>query len=174
MLKPFKTVTVLWKQLLGMKTHSRVESHDSRVWIETLDFDQVPVPYTSVIVVGSLAGVRGGGAIAGQSPTLFRADAGTPSIDRHSGQWRTQNVTKQPGEGATEGARLGKRNGRSAHVGRRSKKFFKRSRLNIRKEVFSIRVMDKWNVLPVSCMQCTTLNDFTTKFQLELETLNIM
>ena len=102
-----------------MKTHSRVESHDSRVWIETLDFDQVPVPYTSVIVVGLPAGVRGGGAIAGQSPTLFRADAGTPSIDRHSGQWRTQNVTKQPGEGATGGARPGKRNGRSAHVGRR-------------------------------------------------------
>ena len=61
--------------------------------------------------------------------------------------------------------------GRRGH----SKKLFKRrSRLDIRKHVFSNRTVDKWNVLPDSSMQCTTLNDFKTKteLQLELETLN--
>jgi len=50
----------------------------------------------------------------GPVPTLFPADAGTPSIDRHSGQWHAWNVTKWPGQEATGGARPGKRNGRSA------------------------------------------------------------
>jgi len=62
--------------------------------------------------------VRKGG-IAGRLPTLFPAHARTPSIDRHSGQWRTQNVAKRPGEGPTEGAWPGMRNGRSA-PGRRA------------------------------------------------------
>jgi len=36
--------------------------------------------------------------------------------------------------------------------------------------------IDKWNVLPDSCMQCITLNDFRTKIKLQLEpeTLNRM
>jgi len=36
-----------------------------------------------------------GGAIAGRSPTLFPADAGTPSIDRH--RRRTRNFAKRRG-----------------------------------------------------------------------------
>jgi len=59
-----------------------------------------------------------------------------------------------------------------------SKKLFKRSRLDIRKHVlfFSHRIVDKWNVLRDSCMQCTTLNDLKTKIKLQLEpeTLNRM
>jgi len=50
----------------------------------------------------------------GPVPTLFPADAGTPSIDRHIGQWHAWNVTKWPGQEATGGARPGKHNGRSA------------------------------------------------------------
>ena len=56
------------------------------------------------------------GAIAGQSATLFPANARTPSIDQHSQWWRTQNVAKRLG--ATGGAGPGTRNGRSAR-GRR-------------------------------------------------------
>jgi len=46
-------------------------------------------------------GGAGGGAIDGRSLTPFPGDAGTPSIDRHSGQWRARNVAKRPWEGAT-------------------------------------------------------------------------
>jgi len=56
----------------------------------------------------------GGGTIAGRSPTMFLADAGTPSIHRHRGQWHARNIAKWPGEVATGGARLDKCNGRSA------------------------------------------------------------
>ena len=59
--------------------------------------------------------------MAGRPPILFPADAGTPSIDRHSGRWCAQNVAKWPREGATGGARPGKHNGRSA-PGRRAGK----------------------------------------------------
>jgi len=38
-----------------------------------------------------------------------------------------------------------------------------KSRLDIRKYVFAKRIVDKWNVLPDSCMECTTLNDFKIK-----------
>jgi len=38
-----------------------------------------------------------GGAITGGPLTLFPADAGTPYINRYSGQWRTRNVAKRPG-----------------------------------------------------------------------------
>ena len=56
--------------------------------------------------------------------------------------------------------------GRRGH----SKKLFKRrSRLDIRKYVFANRIVDKWNVLPDSCIECTTLNDFKTKIKLQLE-----
>jgi len=70
-----------------------------------------------VIRVGSpVGGVKQGGAIAGRSPKPFPADAGTPSIDRHSGQWHARNAAKRPGEGLQGdwGAQPGKRNGRSA------------------------------------------------------------
>jgi len=56
--------------------------------------------------------------------------------------------------------------GRRGH----SKKLFKRrSRLGIRKYVFANRIVGKWNVLPDSCMICTSLNDFKTKIKLQLE-----
>jgi len=55
-----------------------------------------------MIGVESPAGCEGGGAIASRWPTLFPADAGTPSIDRHSGQWRARNVAKQLGRGLQE------------------------------------------------------------------------
>jgi len=35
--------------------------------------------------------------------------------------------------------------------------------------VFANRIVGKWNVLPDSCMICTTLNDFKTKIKLQLE-----
>jgi len=47
--------------------------------------------------------------------------------------------------------------------------FKRRSRLDIRKYVFANRIMDKWNVLPDSRMECTTLIDFKTKIKLQLE-----
>ena len=58
-----------------------------------------PVPFTGVIGVGLSAGARRAGAIAGRTPVLFPADDGTPSIDRHSRQWRARNVAKRLGEG---------------------------------------------------------------------------
>jgi len=57
-------------------------------------------------------------------------------------------------------------------AGRRGhwKKLFKRrSRLDIRKYVFANRIVGKWNVLPGSCMICTTLNDFKTESTLQVE-----
>jgi len=35
--------------------------------------------------------------------------------------------------------------------------------------VFANRIVDKWNVLPDSCMERTTLNNFKTKTKLQLE-----
>ena len=56
--------------------------------------------------------------------------------------------------------------GRRGH----SEKLFKRrTRLDIRKYVFANQTVGKWNVLPDSCMICTTLNDFKTKIKLQLE-----
>ena len=56
-------------------------------------------------------GREGEGVIAGQFPTL------SPVIDRHSGQWRTWNVTKQMEvRGLHGGARPRKRNGRLART----------------------------------------------------------
>ena len=49
------------------------------------------------------------------------------------------------------------------------KPFKTRSRLDIRKYVFANQIVGKWNVLPDSCMICTTLNDFITKIKLQLE-----
>jgi len=53
------------------------------------------------------------------------------------------------------------------------RKLFKhRSRLDIRKLVFSNRIVDRWNSLSVNCVMCTTVNQFKTcnASQLELET----
>ena len=47
--------------------------------------------------------------------------------------------------------------------------FKRRSRLDIRKYVFENGIVDKWNVLPDSRMECTTLRDFKTKIKLQLE-----
>ena len=42
-----------------------------------------------------------------------------------------------------------------------SKKLFKRrSRLNLRKFVFGNRVVDYWNGLSDSCINCSSINDF--------------
>jgi len=40
------------------------------------------------------------------------------------------------------------------------KLFKKRFRLNVRKYAFSNRVTDNWNLLPVSCINCSTINAF--------------
>ena len=50
-----------------------------------------------------------------------------------------------------------------------SKKLFKRSRLNLRKFVFGNRVIDHWNGLSDSCVNCSTINSFQSKIKLELE-----
>ena len=53
------------------------------------------LPFTGMIRVGSPWGEgKKRGAIAGWSPVLFPADAGTPSIDRRSRWWRARNVAK--------------------------------------------------------------------------------
>jgi len=53
--------------------------------------------------------------------------------------------------------------GRRGH----SKKLFKRrNRVDIRKYVFANRIVDNWNVLPDSCMECTTATgDLHTNFR---------
>ena len=43
-----------------------------------------------------------------------------------------------------------------------SKKLFKRCRLDVRKFVYSNRVVDKWNCLSDGCVNCSTLNSFKT------------
>jgi len=35
----------------------------------------------------------------------------------------------------------------------------RRNRLDVRKYVFANRIVDKWNVLPDHCMECTALNE---------------
>jgi len=46
---------------------------------------------------------------------------------------------------------------------------FKRSRLNLRKFVFVNRVIDHWNGLSDSCVNCSTINNFKSKIKVELE-----
>ena len=60
------------------------------------------IPFNSVIWVGSHK--RGGGWSQAGPRQMFLADAGTPSIDRHSGRWHTWNVAKRQGDGATGGS----------------------------------------------------------------------
>ena len=56
--------------------------------------------------------------------------------------------------------------GRRGH----SKKLFKRRcRLDVRKFVYSNRVVDKWKCLSDSCVNCSTLSSFKTNISLELD-----
>ena len=51
-----------------------------------------------------------------------------------------------------------------------SKKLFqRRSRLNLRKFVFGNRVIDHWNGLSDTCVNCSTINKFKSKIKVELE-----
>ena len=47
--------------------------------------------------------------------------------------------------------------------------FKRRCRLDIRKFVYGNRVVDKWNCLSDSCINCSTLNCFKTNISLELD-----
>ena len=102
--------------LIAGKMYSRVESRNSRVSIKTLNLARVRTFYQHDRSWIAGKGAKGRWTIAGRgwSPTLFPADAGTPSIDWHSRRWEDRNATKQLEEGATGGARPGKCNGQSA------------------------------------------------------------
>jgi len=79
--------------LIPGRSHSRVDSRNSRVSIKTLDFARVRT-FTSVIGVGSPAGARRGRGDHQLDPAPFPVDAGTPlapAEDQHSRQWRAQN-----------------------------------------------------------------------------------
>jgi len=52
--------------------------------------------------------------------------------------------------------------------GHDQKLFKKRFRLNVRKYAFSNRVID-WNLLPASCINCSTINTFKKHLSSELE-----
>jgi len=67
--------------LIPGKSHSRDESRNSRVSIETLDFARVLVrTFTCVIRVGSPVGVQRGRGDHRLDPASFPADDGTPSL----------------------------------------------------------------------------------------------
>jgi len=53
--------------------------------------------------------------------------------------------------------------------GHGQKLFKKRFRLNVRKYAFSNRVIDNWNLLPVSCINCSNINTFKKHLSSELE-----
>jgi len=53
--------------------------------------------------------------------------------------------------------------------GHDQKLFKKRFRLNVRKYPFSNRVIDNWNLLPASCINCSTINTFKKHLSSELE-----
>jgi len=53
--------------------------------------------------------------------------------------------------------------------GRDQKLFKKRFRLNVRKYAFSNRIIDNWNWLPASCVNCSTINTFKKHLSFELE-----
>ena len=80
--------------LIPGKLHSRVESRNSQVLIETLDFARVHT-FTGVIGVGSpVEARRGGGAIAGQLASRSRMMCSSPPADdRRSQWWRARNVS---------------------------------------------------------------------------------
>ena len=45
----------------------------------------------------------------------------------------------------------------------------KRFRLDVRKYIFSNRVVDRWNQLPEKCIKCNTVNTFKKHISIELE-----
>ena len=47
--------------------------------------------------------------------------------------------------------------------------FKKRFRLNVTKYAFANRVIDNWNLLPASCVNCSTINTFKKHLSSELE-----
>ena len=53
--------------------------------------------------------------------------------------------------------------------GHDQKLFKKRFRLNVRKYVFSNRITDNCNLLPASCINCSTINTFKKHLSCELE-----
>jgi len=53
--------------------------------------------------------------------------------------------------------------------GHEKKLFNKRFRLDVRKYVFSNRVVDRWNQLPEKCIKCSTVNTFKKHISIELE-----
>ena len=53
--------------------------------------------------------------------------------------------------------------------GHDQKLFKTRFRLNVRKYVFLNRVIDNWNLLPASCINCSTINTFEKHLSSELE-----
>ena len=53
--------------------------------------------------------------------------------------------------------------------GHHLKLFKKRFRLDVRKYVFSNIVIDNWNMLPASCVNCSTINTFKKHLSSELE-----
>ena len=57
----------------------------------------------------------------------------------------------------------------SGRRGHDQKLFKKRFRLENRKYVFSNRVIDNWNMLPASCVNCSTINTFKKQVSSELE-----
>jgi len=46
--------------------------------------------------------------------------------------------------------------------------------LNLRKFVFGNRVVDYWNGLADSCINCSTINDFKYKIKVEPEPQNVV
>ena len=50
-----------------------------------------------------------------------------------------------------------------------SRKPFKRSRLDVRKYVFSDRIVDKWNSLPDHCININTVNSFKSCISKHME-----
>ena len=97
--------------LIPGKSHSRDESHNSRVSIETLDFARVRT-FTRVIGVGSPAGARmGGGVITGRirrhSQSITGPHCRLRTIDIADGGAPERRKTAEGGYG---GARRGKRN----------------------------------------------------------------
>ena len=54
-------------------------------------------------------------------------------------------------------------------TGHDHKLFKKRFRPNVRKYAFSNRVIDNWNLLSASCVNCSTINTFKKHLSSELE-----
>ena len=53
--------------------------------------------------------------------------------------------------------------------GHEKKLFKKRFRLDVRKYIFSNRVVDRWNQLSEKCIKCSTVNTFEKHISIELE-----